>query len=625
MPILKNSTHPRIGAGIGPIVLALFLALGAATGKTAADVLSFDLPASTATGTFTISTPQQQAGSQVVTYDGYDSIAINPLVGADRFYNVGVWGQGTVVANVEAGLVWNQHEMTRQVQNFYVPTGALGETDMHATCVGSVIAGFDPLQPDPYPYYKLGMAPLTQLHSGAIATGWSVGADSQTVSFDITPATFYNTYNHFFSTTVEHSIPRWFGSEQINAPVDVINSSYGYQDPAGTDPFTMAADGLARAHPLTALVIAAGNSGSDPNTVGGPASGYNTIAVGAVGGYSANNFTTIADFSSRGPQDYYDPVHGTIAGVRAPVSLVAPGTSLYLAYYGGQTGGNRLSLSTSVPDPSGGAADWYAYPMAGTSFAAPIVSGGIALLKSASYIVGMDDASRDTRLIKSVLLNSATPLPGWDNGQRVNAQGVTVTTQSLDWAQGAGMLNLDKAFDQYLMGTCDVPGTISGTVATVAPTGWDFGALVEKAHNDYVIQSQLSAGSTLNVTLAWFRNLGDPVFTDNIDPTKQTLTTTDLGFANLDLEIWNADFTHLYATSMSRYNDTELLRYILPADGMYGFRVNYLDQVFGAPVEENYGLAWNWTAVPEPGTGLLLLTASLFACLRRPMRKRRTP
>ena len=612
MVILKSPGRHRICAGIGSTVLALFLVLGALAGKTAADVLSFELPADTATGTFTISTPQQQAGSQVITWDGSNGIGINSLVGAERFYNAGVWGQGTVVANVEAGLVWNQHEITSQVKNanLYVPAGALGLADIHATWVGSIIAGYKPPLAPSYPYYQLGMAPLTELHSGAIATAWTRDpATFQISNFEITPTSFYTTYNHFFADDMTHSFsPQPDVTFQFIAPTDVINSSWGYEDPAGKDPFTMAADGLARAHPQTALVISAGNSGSEPNTVGGPASGYNTIAVGAVGDFSYDNFTSIPYFSSRGPQDYYDPVNLTIAGVRAPVILVAPGTSLLAAYY----------------DVKNGATDLYSYGLAGTSFAAPIVTGGISLLKSTSYLINMTEASRDTRLIKSVLLNSATPLPGWDNGQRVNAQGVTATTQSLDWEQGAGMLNLDQAFDQYLTGTRDVPGTISGTVASVAATGWDFGTLLEKAHNDYVIQSQLSAGSTLNVTLSWFRNLGAPVLTDDADPALQ-LTTADLGFANLDLEIWDADFTHLYATSMSRYNDTELLRYILPADGMYGFRVNYLDQIFGTSVAENYGLAWSWAAIPEPGSGLLLITAALFAILRRPSRHRRTP
>ena len=376
---------------MSPAFLALFLLLGVLSGKTAADILPVNPPTAEASTPATLSVPQPQGVSQVITWDGSNGIAINPLVGADRFYNVGVWGQGTVVANVEAGHVWNGHEITGQVQNFYTPADALGEADIHATWVGSLIAGYAPAITGPYPYSMLGMAPLTELHSGAIATAWN--GDS---SFSITPSTFYNAYTHFFTTSVSRTIPVWFGSMEISAPADVINSSWGYTDPTGSDAYTMAADGLARAHPQTALVVSAGNSGSAPNSVGGPASGYNTIAVGAAGDYSFNNFTSVADFSSRGPQDYYDPIHGLVKGVRAPVSLVAPGTSLWAAYYGGKTGSNSPALSAL---PLNTSTNLYNYGLAGTSFAAPIVSGGISLLKSASYIGGMGDAARDTRVI----------------------------------------------------------------------------------------------------------------------------------------------------------------------------------------------------------------------------------
>jgi len=559
-----------------------------------------------------------QPVSTVITWDGTSGVAINSLVGADRFYNVGVWGQYSVTANVEAGLIWNGHETTSTLNDYYVSPGAAGEVDEHATWVGGVLAGYNPnADPYNYPYYQLGMAPLTLLSSGAIATDWYNATDPSTgqtqTYFDITPQTFYSAYNYYFTKSWAHTVNYGGGiSFQFFTPTSVINSSWGYEDSAGLDPYTKAADGLARANPLTTLVVAAGNSNSPTNSsnnVGGPASGYNSISVGAVGNYTVDQFTTIAVFSSRGPQDYYDPVHGLVPSVRAPVDIVAPGTSLVSAYYGGQTGGNGAQLSTTQVDTSGGANNYYSLGLAGTSFAAPIVSGGVSLLKSLSYLAGMTDNSRDTRVIKSVLMNSATKLPGWDNGQYLNTQGVTVTTQALDWSQGAGMLNLNQAYDQYTAGTMDVPGTGGGTIAKI---GWDYGSLQYLAHNDYLIQSSLQKSWILDVTLTWFRNLSAPIYTDNADPTQQTLTTQDNGFANLFLQIWNADFTQLYASSQSIYNSAQELYYTLPADGSYALRVSYDGQMFGTPVDEAYGLAWNVEEVPEPGITVLLGVASLI-------------
>ena len=566
-------------------------------------------------------------GNNIITWDGSNGVAINSLVGADRFYAAGVWGQATQSANVEAGLVWNGHETTKAVQDYYVAPGAAGGFDRHATWVGSVLAGYDSnADPNAYPYYKLGMAPLTNLSSGAIATDWYTAPDpssgQQNVYFNVTPKTLYSAYQHYFTQTWTHTINSGWFSVDFSGPTDVINSSWGFDDPLASDPFTKAIDGLARAHPLTTLVLAAGNANTPANpsnNVGGPASGYNSLSVGAVGDGSFNGFGSVSDFSSRGPQDYYDPVHGIVKGVRAPVNLVAPGAGIAAGFYGGQTGGNGLTLSTTAPDPSAGASDWYSFGLAGTSFAAPIVSGGVSLLKSASYILGWGDSSRDTRVIKAVLMNSATKLPGWDNGQHTAADGSIETTQSLDWALGAGMLNLDRAFDQYLAMTADVSGTGGGTVTK---TGWDLGTLGPGvsgsiAHNDYVIDTALLAGSTFDVTLDWFRDLTDPVFTDNTDPVSQALDTVDGGFTNFDLEVWNAAFTIRYAVADGLYNNVEELHFTVPDTGDYAIRINYTGTMFGTAATEEYGLAWDVTGVPEPGITALAALAGCVTLARR--------
>ena len=239
----------------------------------------------------------------------------------------------------------------------------------------------------------------------------------------------------------------------------------------------------------------------------------------------------------------------------------------------------------------------------GTSFAAPMVSGGVALLKSASYIYGLPADSRDTRVIKAVLMNSATKLPGWNNGQSSNAAGVIVTTQSLDWAQGAGQLNLNTAYDQYLSGTKGVSGGSGGTVAGI---GWDSATLTLGGYNDYTIQGTLHGGTMFDATLDWFRDCAAPTLDTN-----QNLVVSSDGFANLDLEVWNANFTHLYAVSNSLYNNAQELHFLLPTDGQYGIRVDYFGQMFGTPQAEPYGLAWNDTAnaTPEPSTVCLLAAA----------------
>lgn len=594
-------------------------------------------------GLFDLGGTDQPSTNDVITYDGTNSAYVNAYLGADTFYNAGIFGQGTISANIEAGAIWggpNGHQDLTLSTYSYVGQGALGEVDRHATWVGSVLGGFnysDYLANGTNSALDLGIAPFTFLASGSIATQWLPPAQnpdgtypSYSTSFNTSQAAVYTTYNRFANTntavnpTITAQYP-FLGLPgafiQFNGTANVINSSWGFDDPTGTGDLTTLIDGFARQYPNTAIVVAAGNSSTVPtpaDSVTGPASGYNTIAVGATQtNLTVSDFTQVADFSARGPQDYYDPVHGLVPGVRASVDLVAPGTTLAAAFYGGSSGGNGPTLPN--PDPANPANDLYSYPLAGTSFAAPIVSGAVSLLNSLSLAIqggytynniavpSFAATSQNALVVKAVLMNSADKLPGWNNGQQYNPQlGYVVTTQALDWAQGAGQVDFTKAFNQYIdpLGTHDVPGNGGGIVGT---DGWDLGALSLGGQNDYVIDAPLHAGDMMDVTLTWFRDRG-------VDDA--TELGTDDGMANLDLQIWNSTFTDLLASSQSLYNTSQELHFDLPDDGDYGIRVLYASQMFGTPQTEAYGLAWNDTAVPEPGA-LGIVALSCLGLMRR--------
>jgi hypothetical protein len=543
------------------------------------------------------------AGNDATTDVGGGTFDLNAFLGATRYYAAGITGQNTISFNLEAGHFWNGHEtlqhVTSNATNFVHAADTFGGTaitpkyDRHATQAAMLIGGRQTVV-NPQ-LRQQGIAHGTDLRSAAIATAWNDPAYA--LSFNISGTSYATAYNAAFGTA------------------QVINSSYGYDDPAGTALFTAFTDAGAFANPGTLHVQSAGNSGPTVNTVGAPGSGYNGLTVAALG--NANAFDTVASFSSRGPQAYGYFVTGsgsvTVAGVRAAVDLAAPGVAITSAFYGGQNGGNNAGLQFSLDlgsDPTA-----YSNSIAGTSFAAPLVAGGAALVSSAARTLAplvSNTAAAHATVVKSLLLTGADKTAGWNNGQATVTQSGTtliLTTQSLDWAAGAGRMNLDRTFDVQLLGQTDVPGTAQGPLGDVAALGWDLGAAQQLINNDYLLP-ELVGGSTFTATLSWMRNVSSS-------------TLDDLAQANLDLSLWQLDgsnaFSTLVARSASLYNTVEHLHLDLPTEARYGLRVEYpnnsFDQTPGgvwgnASNLQIYGLAWDAVAVPEPA-GWILAAAGL--------------
>ena len=528
---------------------------------------------------------------------------VNNIVGWDTFFDSGYRGASTVIGNIEAGHIWAGHEVfvrapdaTNGVTNYNsTAPGLTNELDYHATMVGHVLAGSGYVSTingvNNYAYTGLGMAPEAALISGAIATEYST---TNLGGFAISESSTISVYRSFFQ-----------GSGV--AQPDVINSSWGGDDNAANSVESVALDALARQNSSVALVIAAGNEGNA--SVGSPASGFNNIAVGALGGI---NFNQPASFSSRGAVDFYNPVTGiTHVGVRNAVDIAAPGINMYLAAYLGDSGGIGAALPDFVQNPS--PTDLYLLNMNGTSFAAPMVAGGIALLKDAAKThpflnhVGNGDAF-DTRVIKSVLMASATKTEGWNNGQNA----MNVTTQSLDEVAGAGMMNLNNAIDVYYSDTRELALDGGGQIGA---NGWDAATIGLGQSFEYVFSSSFNQAVSLTVALNWFsvREF------DNLNS-----TGSDLAFSNLDLEVWSVNesgqFLSKIGDSMSTYNNTEMLRFDWLNAGRYGFKVNYENKVFdttNAVNSEYFGLAWSTTAVPEPGSTFIVLCGTMMFSLRR--------
>jgi len=528
---------------------------------------------------------------------------VNTAVGANIFYNTGLYGAQTVIGNVEAGYVWGGHDVFNRTGSGIGPAvarqiaapGNTGQLDFHATMVGHVLAGtgYVPATGTSSALllnHAIGMAPAAAIWSGAIATAYS---STDIGAFSTVPASTVPVYQTMFQ-----------GISGTRA--DVVNSSFGYPDAAALEPESLAIDALARENPTVTFVASAGNNGTAP--VFAPGDVYNGITVGSVGG---TGFLTPSGFSSRGPVDFYNPqTSGTLVGVRAAVDIAAPGEQQLLAAYLGPTGG-LAPLTDVTQDPSPTNSYWVNQD--GTSFSSPVVAGGVALMKDAAKWSLMPETALDSRVVKAVLMATAKETVGWNNGQAM-VDGVVRTTQALDYATGAGAVDMTVAGLTYVdAATRDVSGTGGGTIAG---SGWDFGAVPVGGATDYAFGTSLTGTTQLQVSLAWFTG---GVF----DAAGYTGTRTS--FANLDLQVWSltsGSFATLVAESASLYNNAEMLRVTLPA-GDYGLRVALPAMIYDigtTPVTaESYGLSWTTVAVPEPSAAALAAAAAILggAIVRR--------
>jgi hypothetical protein len=197
--------------------------------------------------------------------------------------------------------------------------------------------------------------------------------------------------------------------------VRIISLSLGSATASdGNDPISAAVDAAVAAGKVA--VVAAGNSGDTPGTVGSPGAARGALTVGAVAGWSGGPGLHLAPFSSRGP---------TTDGRTKP-DVAAPGVAITSAQAGQRTG--YVSFS-------------------GTSMATPFTSGTVALM-----------LQRDPALTPS-LVASRIAATARDRG---------VAGHDNDWGHGVldGLAALAAADSTPASAAFPTSETVVGTVAT---------------------------------------------------------------------------------------------------------------------------------------------------------------
>jgi len=263
-------------------------------------------------------------------------------IGADVLWNLGITGQGIVVATLDSGV------------DYY-------HADLGPRWRGGNNSWYDPFGENPSPNDVAGHGTeVLGVMIGGDATGTSLGVapDAQWIAAKI----YDNAGNGSYSIT--HLAFQWVldpdGNPATDDAPDVVNNSWGFTQYTGAcdDEFRLDIQALNAAG--IAVVYSAGNSGPSSNTDISPANEALVSAVGAV-----DDTWNVANFSSRGPSACSEGLFPEIS---------APGVNVQTA---GLTYGGIFPTMVSYAS--------------GTSLAAPHLAGGLALLISADPSASLPD------------------------------------------------------------------------------------------------------------------------------------------------------------------------------------------------------------------------------------------
>ncbi len=361
-------------------------------------------------------------------------------VGARRAHDAGLTGRGVTIAVLDTGLwesreTWEDARGRKRVRATFDATQpfwrmfdndddcddddeddcrrhTVDDWNGHGTHVTSIMAGSGKLDSGAYN----GIAP-----NAKIVAVKAFEADGTGTYFDVIRAI------------------DWIVRNRRRHDIDILNLSFGA--PAAShywdDPVNLAV--MAAWQRGITVVTAAGNGGPGPMTVGVPGNVPYVITVGAY----TDNFTPddpsddrLARFSAAGP---------TIEGFVKP-DVVAPGGHMLGAMP------PDAWLPTSYPDYVRPVGDGFA--MSGTSQAAAVVSGVVALMLEAEPSLSPDD-------VKCRLLATARPAfrSSGDYAYSVFQQGAgQVDAQSAIYSDGHGCANAGLSIADDLAGRAHFAG-----------------------------------------------------------------------------------------------------------------------------------------------------------------------
>lgn len=289
--------------------------------------------------------------------------------------------------------------------------------------------------------------------------------------------------------------------------------------------------------------------------------------------------------------DDYAAFYNTIfvSGVGNGGSPSSPGTMYNGIGVGAFTGATSIG-----PTSNGRSKPDIVAPATFTSYSTPQVAGAAAILVQAA---GSNLEAADARTVKALLLNGATKPAGWTHSP----------TAPLDTRYGAGVLDVFESYLDLAAGK-HAPNVQNGSenpsTSTVQNSlrGWDFRSLTtvsqpRVAHYAFDLTGEEGVTFTLTSTLAW----------------NKAVNAT--GARDLDLLLYSAAGA-LIDSSITAADNVEHLftQGLLP--GRYDLQVVKRREFPQTESTETYSLVFRFAAVPEPGTGALMLIGVLILAKR---------
>jgi hypothetical protein len=308
--------------------------------------------------------------------------------------------------------------------------------------------------------------------------------------------------------------------------------------------------------------------------------------------------------------DFYINQNGTTVVVGADNLETRPLPRLFAQSYNvmavGRSDGNHSFGLTSLYGTGRVKPDLVA-PASSTSRATAIVSAAAALLHEKADNMGADalDARRP-EVIKSILMSGATkePFAQWNRTE----------TRPLDLRYGAGQLNIYNSY--FIMEGGQFDGHVGPPSDQIGLLGWDYQEAL--AGNDSSLYYDFAVGAggvaDLSVMLNWNIQIQDQnADPDLFDPLER--------LADFSLRLWDSTGGFLDSQidfSDSSIDNVEHLWSTSLDEGLYTLQVTNHSNF-----SNSFALSWRMTAIPEPGSGgvLLMVTLMVWAGQRRSRRR----